>query len=142
MRRKEFDTEDLQNYRLIQRVLCVINDLKVSEFDLIIYLNPIKYFTIQDFKDGVFTMSWDKNRFYHLQREGWIKKIFEGRGWNGGHSKYTISQKGKLLVARVGRIIDGREDLPEIKNPKNYSQRILNTSIKKINNHKYRDYDD
>lgn len=142
MRRLDFDTDKLQDYRLIQRTLSVINGLKVSEFDLILFLNPIKYFTIHDFKDGIFTMSWDKERFYRLQREGWIKKVFEGRGWKGGHSKYTITQKGKLLVARLGRIIDRKEDLPMIKKPENYAQRILNTAIKKYNNNKYRDYED
>jgi len=38
------------------------------------YLDPIKFFTIQDFKDGTFYYSWDKMRFYRLQKEGWLTK--------------------------------------------------------------------
>lgn len=141
MRKTEFNTDKLQHYRLISRVLCAINNLKVADFDLLIYLNPIGLFTIHDFKDGTFILTWDKKRFYRLSNEGWIKKIYEGRGYLGGHNKYKVSQKTKLMLARLGRIIDGSEDLPEIKRPKNYAEKILNTQVNKFNNKKYRNYE-
>ena len=136
MRREDFDTDKLQNYRLIQRAVCVHNDLQVSDFDLLIYLNPIKNFTIHDFNSGKMTMSWDKTRFYRLIREGWIKKVHSGRGIVGGHNKYATTPKTKIMITKVGRMIDGA-DIPEIRKPIGYKQKVLNTSIRKYNNLKY-----
>ncbi len=141
MRREDFDASCLQNYRLIHRTLCAVQRLKVADLDLLLYLYPIEYFTRHDFNDGRFTMSWDKDRFFRLQREGYIKKISDGTGYKGGHSKYVVTQKTKLMVRRLERFIDGREDLPLLKSPKSYSERILNTSINKFNKNKYKDYD-
>ncbi len=141
MRREDFDTSYLQNYRLIHRTLCAVNELHTADLDLLIYLNPIEYFTQQDFKDGTFTMSWDKKRFYRLVNDGWIKKIYEGRGMLGGHNKYVLTHKSKVLINRMGKIIDGREDLPNIRNKDTYSKKILSMAINKFNNNKYNDYE-
>ena len=130
--------DHLQNYRLISRVFCVLNDLIVSDLDLLLYLSPIKYFTIDDFKTGQTTMSWDKARFYRLLKQGWLKKIHSGSGRVGGHSKYVVSMKGKLLIKRIGRVIDGNEDLPIIKNPKGYKQKILVSQAIRHNKLKYK----
>ena len=141
MRGEDFDVGKLQHYRLIQRVLCVKNNLMVSDWDLLIYLNQIKLFNQHDFKDGTMTMSWDRGRFQRLVREGWLKKVHDGRGWNSGHTKYTVSQKTKMMLNKLAKIIDGKEDLPDIKNPKGYKQKLLCLSIRKFNNLKYKDYE-
>lgn len=132
---REFDMEQLQHYNLIVKAACCHYDLKKGDYDLLLYLNPIKYFTIPDFKNGMFIMSWDKDRFYRLQQEGWIKKIFDGRG-TGNHNKYALTQKAKLMINKVSKWICGN-DIPEIRSPKGYAQKVLNTSIKRFNNIKY-----
>ena len=142
MRKEDFDVERLQFYRLIQRVLCVKNDLQPADWDLLLYLNPIKLFNRHDFKNGTLIISWDRIRLQRLKREGWVTKVHDGMGWNSGHTKYTVSQKTKLMFARLGRIIDGREDLPLIRTPKTYRQKTLNMSVKKFNNLKYKDYEE
>lgn len=129
----------LQYYRLVTRWACKEHNLKIADLELLFYLNPIQYFTVNDFKDGTLYYTWDNHRFYRLQREEWLTKIHEGRGSVGGHSKYVVSSKGKRLINRIGRMLDGREDLPEsakrnkIMKGKSYSDRQYAKAIKKFN---------
>ena len=109
---------------------------------LLFYLDPIIYFTIDDFKDGTLFYSWDKERFYRLQRDGWIEKIHKGIGRRGDHNKYKVSQKGKLLINKIYRILIGEEDIPSsakrnsIMKRKTYIDKVYSQAIKKFNNQK------
>ena len=138
----DFDVEKLQHYRLIQRILCARNGLILSDWDLLLYLNPIKLFNKHDFIEGKFSMSWDNHRFYRLQKLGWLKKVHDGKGWNSGHTKYTVSQKTKIMFSTLQKVIDGKRDLPSIPSPKNRVEKRLNFQALKFNNLKYRDYDE
>ena len=129
----------VQYWGLITRWAIKTHDLNRADLELLIYLNPIKYFTIHDFKTGALLYTWDKTRFYRLQREDWITKIHDGKGRTGGHSKYVVSSKGKRLINRIGRILDGREDLPEstkrndIMKRKSFTDKLYSEAIKKFN---------
>lgn len=134
MRHIELDMSLVQYWGLVTRYFIKTTDLNRADLELLVYLNPIEYFTINDFKDGTLLYSWDVNRFYRLQREEWIVKIHEGRGRTGGHSKYVVSSKGKRLLNRIGRILDGREDLPETKlDKKRFTDNLYSQAIKKFN---------
>ena len=113
MRKKELDTDFLQYVGLIVRWVVRTTELNRADVELLMYLNPFPAFTIHDWTTGVILYSWDKGRFYRLQKQEWITKIHDGRGFHGGHSKYVVSAKGKRLVNRIGRLLDGREQLPE-----------------------------
>ena len=134
MRHKELDMDQLQYWGLVSRYFIKTTDLTRADLELLTYLNPIEWFTIDDFKTGTLLYTWDKKRFQSLQRREWIKKIHEGRGRAGGHSKYVVGSKGKRLLKRIGRILDGRELLPEqtIKR-KSYTDKVYNEAIKKFN---------
>ena len=110
--RGEVKVDFLKNYRLVSRWATKNNNLNVADLELLFYLDPIQYFTIDDFKTGTLFYSWDKERFYRLQKDGWIDKTHFGRGRRGDHNKYKVSQKGKLLINRIYRILIGEEDLP------------------------------
>ena len=139
MRKKELDMDLVQYWGLITRWAVKTTDLNRADLELLIYLNPIHYFTIHDFKTGVLLYTWDKTRFYRLQREDWITKIHDGKGRTGGHSKYVVSSKGKRLINRIGRILDGREDLPEstkrneLMKGKSFSDKMYRQAIQKFN---------
>ena len=113
MRREELDMAKLQYWGLVSRYFIKTTDLTRADLELLVYLNPIPLFTIHDFKTGQLLYSWDVNRFYRLKREGWIDLVHDGKGRTGGHSKYATSTKTKRLVKRIGRILDGKENLPE-----------------------------
>lgn len=137
--RGELKVDFLKYYRLVSRWACRENDLNIADLELLFYLDPIKYFTIQDFKDGTFYYSWDKMRFYRLQKEGWITKIHKGNGRLGDHNKYTVSTKGHRLIGRIYKILIGKETLPEstrrskIMQRKTYVDKVYSQAIKKFN---------
>ena len=140
--RGEVKVDFLKNYRLVSRWATKNNNLNVADLELLFYLDPILYFTIEDFKDGTLFYSWDKERFYRLQRDGWIEKIHKGIGRRGDHNKYKVSQKGKLLINKIYRILIGEEDIPSsakrnsIMKRKTYIDKVYSQAIKKFNNQK------
>ena len=140
--RGELKVDFLKYYRLVSRWACTNYDLGVADLELLFYLDPNKYFTIEDFKEGTLYYSWDKERFYRLQRNGWIEKIHKGVGRRGDHNKYKVSQKGKLLINRIYRILINEEDLPEsakrnkIMKRNRYIDKVYSQAIKKFNNQK------
>lgn len=140
--RGELKVDFLKNYRLVSRWACKNNDLGVADLELLFYLDPIIYFTIEDFKDGTLYYSWDKTRFYRLQKNGWIDKVHTGKGRVGDHNKYKISYKGKLLINRIYKILIGQEDLPEstkrnvIMKRNSYIDKVYSQAIKKFNKQK------
>tara|TARA_B100000287_G_scaffold9409_1_gene9409 strand:- start:392 stop:841 length:450 start_codon:yes stop_codon:yes gene_type:complete len=140
--RGELKVDFLKYYRLVSRWATKNNNLNVADLELLFYLDPIFYFTIEDFKDGTLFYSWDKERFYRLQRDGWIEKIHKGIGRRGDHNKYKVSQKGKLLINKIYRILIGEEDIPSsakrnsIMKRKSYIDKVYSQAIKKFNNQK------
>ena len=140
--RGEIKVDFLKNYRLVSRWATKNNNLNVADLELLFYLDPIQYFTIDDFKTGTLFYSWDKERFYRLQKDGWIDKTHFGRGRRGDHNKYKVSQKGKLLINRIYRILIGEEDLPfsakrnSIMKRKTYIDKVYSQAIKKFNKQK------
>lgn len=140
--RGELKVDFLKYYRLVSRWATKNNNLNVADLELLFYLDPILYFTIEDFKDGTLFYSWDKERFYRLQRDGWIEKIHKGIGRRGDHNKYKVSQKGKLLINKIYRILIGEEDIPSsakrnsIMKRKTYIDKVYSQAIKKFNNQK------
>jgi|TARA_R100001244_G_scaffold125952_1_gene96215 DNA-binding PadR family transcriptional regulator len=140
--RGELKVDFLKYYRLISRWATKNNNLNVADLELLFYLDPIIYFTIDDFKDGTLFYSWDKDRFYRLQRDGWIDKTHFGGGRRGDHNKYKVTQKGKLLINKIYRILIGEEDLPSsakrntIMKRKTYIDKVYSQAIKKFNKQK------
>ena len=134
MRHIELDMSLVQYWGLVTRYFVKTTDLNRADLELLIYLNPIPLFTIHDFNNGTLLYTWDKTRFYRLKKDGWIDLIHDGKGRTGGHSKYVTSSKTKRLVKRIGRILDGREDLPEtILKKERFTDKLYNTAIRKFN---------
>jgi len=140
--RGELKVDFLKYYRLVSRWAAKNNDLNIADLELLFYLDPILYFTINDFKDGTLFYSWDKERFYRLQREGWIDKTHKGVGRRGDHNKYKVSQKGKLLINKIYRILIDKEEIPSsarrntIMKRKTYIDKVYSQAIKKFNKQK------
>ena len=142
IKRGEIKVDFLKNYRLISRWACKNNTLSISDLELLFYLDPISYVTINDFKDGTIYYSWDKTRFYRLQRDGWIDKVHIGKGRYRDHNKYKVSYKGKMLINRIYKMLIGKELIPEsakrniILKRKSYIDKVYSQAIKKFNKQK------
>ena len=140
--RGELKVDFLKYYRLISRWAAKNNNLSIADLELLFYLDPIIYFTIEDFKTGTLFYTWDKDRFYRLQKNNWIDKAHNAFGKKGDHNKYKVSKKGKLLINKIYRILVGQEDLPssarrnKIMKRETYIDKVYSQAIKEFNKQK------
>jgi len=141
--------EDLQDinllkyYRLIRRWACKTYNLKDADLELLIYLDCKKLFTRNDFINGVYTYSWDKNRWERLRRNGWIDVFKERNRTTSKYAVYKTSNKCKLLIKRIYRIMLAEEDLPTSERStfyknKTYTDKVYNKAIDDMINDKER----
>jgi hypothetical protein len=111
----------LKYYRLVRRWACKTYDLK----------------------DGVYTYSWDKNRWERLRRNGWIDVFKERNRTTSKYAVYKVSMKGQQLIMRIYRILLGEEDMPTSRNSvfyknKTYTDKVYNKAIDDMINDKER----
>ena len=124
----------LKYYRLVRKWACKTYSLSDADLELLIYLDCKTRFTRNDFINGVYTISWDKDRWERLRRDGWID-VWRHR--NRTTIKYSIFQtsfKCKRMITRIYNILLGYEDIPTseqnvfYKN-KTYTDKVFNKAI-------------
>ena len=133
----------MKYYRLIRKWACKTYELKDADLELLIYLDCKKRFTRNDFIEGEYTYSWDKDRWERLRRDGWIE-VWRHR--NRTSIKYSIFQtsfKCKHLVSRIYRIMLGEEDINtgrrnKIINGETYTDKVMTKAIYNVNKDKNR----
>ena len=124
----------LKYYRLVRRWACKTYNLKDADLELLVYLDCKELFTRNDFIDGVYTYSWDKNRWERLRKQGWIDVFKERNRTTSKYAVYKVSSKSKRLINRIYRILLAEEDLPTAttsvfyKN-KTYTDKVFNKAI-------------
>lgn len=128
------DINLLKYYRLIRRWACKTYKLKDADLELLIYLDCKEFFTRNEFIDGTYTYSWDKKRWDRLRKNGWIDVFKERNRTTSKYTAYKVSQKCKLLISRIYRIMLAEEDLPTSKrsvfyNNKTYTDKVYNKAI-------------
>ncbi len=134
----------LKHYRIIRKWACKNNDLTDSDLELLIYLDCIDMFTINDFKMGTYSYSWNTRRWSKLVADDWIVVWRKRNRTNQKYNIYKISFKGKQLIKRVYRIMLGEEDIPtserrnKIMKGNTYIDKVMQTSIYNVNNDKNR----
>ena len=128
-----------KHYRIIRKWACKTHELKDADLELLIYFDCIELFTRKDYIDGVYTFSWDKDRWERLRRDGWIT-VWRQR--NHTTQKYTIyktSFKCSQLISRIYRMLLGEEGLPtslrrnKIMEGKSYSDKVMIKAINLVN---------
>ncbi|MCP4268428.1 MAG: hypothetical protein GY777_23105 [Candidatus Brocadiaceae bacterium] len=117
---------------------CKSHDILPTDFELLIYLDAIDFFTKHDFKQGTFTFSWDNRRWNRLLKEGWIVVWRKRNRTTQKYNIYKVSFKCKQLISRMYRIMLGEEDIPTYKKKERYSDKMLAYSILNTNKDKTR----
>jgi len=147
---KRLEAEDikslnlLKHYRIIRKWVCKNNGLTDAEFELLVYLDCVDMFTINDFKMGTYSYSWNTRRWSKLVADDWIVIWRKRNRTNQKYNIYKISFKGKQLIKRVYRIMLGEEDIPtserrnKIMKGTTYIDKVMQTSIYNVNNDKNR----
>ena len=121
-------------YRLTRRWVTKTYKLSSADFELLVYLDCKEFFRRQDFIDGAYSYTWDKNRWERLRREGWIDVFKERNRTSSKYAVYQMSRKAKSLITRVYKILLGEENLPQssrsvfYKN-KTYTDKTFNKAI-------------
>jgi hypothetical protein len=138
------DMNLLKHYRIIRRWACRNNNLLDADLEVLIYLDCFGLFNKQDFKLGVYSYSWDNRRFNRLLKEGWITVWRERNRTTQKYNIYKTSFKCQQLIQRIYRMMLGEEDIPtstrrnSIMKGGSYSDKVLITAIKNVNNDKNR----
>jgi hypothetical protein len=133
----------LKHYRTVRLWACKSHDILPTDFELLIYLDAIDFFTKHDFKKGTYTFSWDNRRWNRLLKEGWIVVWRKRNRTTQKYNIYKVSFKCKQLISRMYRIMLGEEDIPtngrnKIMNKNSYSDKMLAYSILNTNKDKTR----
>ena len=124
----------LKYYRLIRKWACKTYNLKDADLELLIYLDCKSRFTRNEFIEGSYTYSWDKDRWERLRREGWIEVWRQRNRTTIKYSIYKTSFKCSQLISRIYRIMLAQEDLPTSErsvfyNNKSYTDKVYNKAI-------------
>jgi hypothetical protein len=124
----------LKYYRLIRKWACKTYNLKDADLELLVYLDCKSRFTRNEFISGVYTYSWDKNRWERLRKAGWIDVWRHRNRTTIKYSIYKTSFKCSQLISRIYRIMLGQEDLPTSERSifyenKSYTDKVYNKAI-------------
>ena len=124
----------LKYYRLVRKWACKTYDLKDADLELLIYLDCKERFTRDDFINGTYTYSWDKQRWERLRKAGWIEVWRHRNRTSIKYSIFKTSFKCSQIISRIYRILLGEEDLPTsdrnifFKN-KTYTDKVFNKAM-------------
>jgi hypothetical protein len=121
-------------YRLVRRWACKTYDLKDADLELLIYLDCKQFFTRNDFINGAYTYSWDKERWERLRKDKWIDVFKERNRTNSKYAVYKVSSKSRRLINRIYKVLLGQEDLPTSQRSvfyknKSYTDKVYNKAI-------------
>ena len=124
----------LKYYRLVRKWACKTYDLKDADLELLIYLDCKQRFTRNDFINGIYTYSWDKDRWERLRRNKWIEVWRHRNRTTIKYSIFKTSFKCSQVISRIYRILLGEEDLPIsdrniFYNNKSYTDKVFNKAI-------------
>jgi hypothetical protein len=129
----------LKNWGMIRKWAIYQYGLKSSaDIDMLLFLYSEKLFTRTKFQEYASFMSWDRNRFDRLLRDGFISIWRKKKA--GEYNLYELSFQSKKMIASMYRKLIGLEPFPEtprrnkvMKPNASYSERMLAQAIKRFN---------
>lgn len=101
----------LKHWRVVRYWAKAKYDLKTADLDMLLFLYSEGLFTRLQCQHYGMLMSWDKQRFDKLLRNGWIKK-WRQKTWKEA-ALYEVSYKGKKLVNSIYKKLRGEEKISE-----------------------------
>jgi hypothetical protein len=128
------DIKFLKYYRLVRKWAAKTNGITESDLELLIYLDALERFTINDFKEGTYIYTWDKHRWSRFKKNGWVVVWRSADRKSGKHNIYAVSLKTKMLITRIYKILLGKEDLPTSRvnvfyENKTYTDKVMNKAM-------------
>ena len=102
----------LKMYPVVRQVMCKNKGLNKRDFDLILYLDDLTYFTRSHFKQGLWWYDIEYHKLSRLVKDDWIVQFYKGVG-AGDHSKYKLSLKARRMVTMTYKYCYLEEYIPE-----------------------------
>lgn len=128
----------LKYWRVIRYFVKQKYNLSQADLDIILFLYSEEYFDQDKFSEFDELLSWDKKRFTHLVRDGWIES-FRKKNPTYRRSLYKLSYKAVRLCLSIYNKLSG-EEIPtsDCHNPmfaKNvrYTDKVYRNMIKSMN---------
>lgn len=128
----------LKYWRIIKQWARVKFELGTADIEMMLFLYSEKLFTKDSFEEFNEIMSWDKNRFHNLLKEGWIIVWRKRKGREA--TLYELGFKGKRVCSAIYKKLNMEETVSEdrrrnpIFNPNaDYSKKVYRKLIKKMN---------
>lgn len=106
------DSSVLKYYRLVKQWACKKWNLQGAEFDLIMYLDCLRYFSMAEFQKGEYQYFWDSNRWDRMRKNGIIIVYRQANRKKGEKTVYELSMGTKRMISRVYDILAGEKDIP------------------------------
>lgn len=97
----------LKYWRVIRQFIKVKHGLTQSDLDILLFLKSEEYFSKDKFKEFDDLISWERNRFERLRKEGWIEVFRKKTGKR--KALYQISTKGKRVTTSIYKYLNGKE---------------------------------
>jgi hypothetical protein len=97
----------LKYWRVIRQFIKVKHGLTQSDLDILLFLKSEEYFSKDKFKEFDDLISWERNRFERLRKEGWIEVFRKRMGKR--KALYQLSQKGKRVTTSIYKYLNGKE---------------------------------
>jgi hypothetical protein len=127
----------LKYWKVIRQYYKTKYNITQSDFDMLLFLYSEDYFTRDTFKEFAALVSWEKERFNRLMKEGWIYK-FRSHSRNS-KALYHMTDKGRNIIKDVYRKLNG-EEIPTslaqnpmfLKNVK-YTDKVYRNMIMEMN---------
>lgn len=135
------ESKIFQNYRLIRKWAVVNNNLTDGELEMLIHFDCLEFFTLKDFKEGAYLLTWDSDRWKKFIREDWVICWRQRNRTTQKYNIYKLSFKAQSLISRMYRMVLGKEDIPTSHRNKSYRgktyiDRQIMKSIKIANNNR------
>ena len=96
----------MKYYRIIRYFIKKKYNLSQADLEMLYFLHDEDYFSRDKFKEYNTVMTWDKNRFDRLVREGWIDKFRNHN--NTRKALYQLTYKGINVVRSVYNKLEGQ----------------------------------
>lgn len=138
---KEGKSNYLKYYRVIKQFIKIKWKLREDRLDILLFLYSEDHFDRQKVKEYESILTWDKNRWYDLMRDGWIVSYRPSK--HHLRRLYRLSAKSIYLIENFYKWIEGEEIPmsptvnPAFKRNVSYTDKVYRTMIKTMNSYIY-----
>ena len=120
----------LKYWRVVRYYIKTKYKLSTAELETLLFLKTEGRFSRDDFEKFNEVISWNKDRFEKLRREGWIE-VFRKRV--GRHrALYQLSYKTKRLLSSVYEKLNGGDIPTSVFGDKKYTDKVYRNFIKQL----------